>query len=105
MGVEDDALVEGGDDKRGCCFSLAWTPALVCLCCCFVLFGAASDFFFEVAGAVFFFCGKAFVFPGFDLVTGANGAEERDVNNVQFVLTMADHVATFDELGLAFFFV
>lgn len=70
MGVKDDALIEGCDDKEGCNFSLARAPALVYLRCCFVLFGAAIDPVFEVAAAVFFFCGAAFFLPSFYLITG-----------------------------------
>ena len=80
-------------------------PFLVCLQCCFVLSGAAFDFVLKVVAADLFSCGAALVFPGFDLITGVNGVEERDVNNVQLVLSIADHVETFDALGLAFFFV
>ena len=105
MGVEDDALIEGGDNKGGCGLSLACAPALVCLCCCFVLFGAAFYPIFEVAAADFSSFGAALVFPRFDLITGVNGVEETDANNVQLVLSIADHVATLVASGLTFFVV
>ena len=104
MRAEDDDFVEGGEDNGGCGFSLAFQPWFACTVA-FFPFGAASVFVFGVAAVVFFFCGAAFVFPGFDLITGVNRVEERDVNNVQLVLSIADCVATFDALGLTFFFV